>query len=578
MLLWSWGRWPDLFVDFGRELYVPWRLAEGDRLYTDLTHLNGPLSPYLNSLWFQLFGVSLRTLVLCNLAILVATVALIYRLLTRVSDRLGATIACLVFVSVFAFGRLDIVGNYNYITPYAHEITHGLLLAVLAVYALSLRSRLGLVAFAVSGLSVGLTFLTKPEVFLAATVTTVGCGALALLFDRRTSDSIVSTAMRRGGTFVLAALAPPCVAVWLLTGGIPFDSAVQGILGPYVSSLQPEIRSLHFYRAGMGTLQPGRSVVEMFVLAGIVWAPFAATALMALRMRRLPVAARIVPAVMLTVIAPLMWLPNPMAWTAVARPLPLFLLVVGIGVFITLMKHHRNGDSTEVDLLRFSLVVFAFVLMTKILLNASLLRYGFVLAMPATLLFTVALTSWVPLVIDHAGGSGRIFRVSACGFLLVMVVSLLQVVGERYATLVHQVGQGRDTFLAGPRASAITEALAYIDQRLDPDGTVAVVPEGVMLNYLGRWTNPTPFINLMPPEVFIYGEDEMLASFKREAPDYVAVVHKSTQDYGFPFFGQDYGQTLYGWIGEHYEPVHLIGEPPLRDLTTFGIEIRRRMD
>ena len=29
----SWRRWTDPLIDFGAELYVPWRLLEGDRLY-----------------------------------------------------------------------------------------------------------------------------------------------------------------------------------------------------------------------------------------------------------------------------------------------------------------------------------------------------------------------------------------------------------------------------------------------------------------------------------------------------------------------------------------------------------------
>src|SRR5687768_16039842 len=70
MLLWSWDRWPDVLVDSSRELYVPWQLSEGKVLYRDVAYVQGPLSPYLNSLWFRLFGVGFRTLALCNLVLL----------------------------------------------------------------------------------------------------------------------------------------------------------------------------------------------------------------------------------------------------------------------------------------------------------------------------------------------------------------------------------------------------------------------------------------------------------------------------------------------------------------------------
>ena len=62
LLAWSWLQWPDLQVDFGRELYVPWRLTEGDRLHTDLSWFNGPLSVWWNALCFIL-SFSIRLLI-----------------------------------------------------------------------------------------------------------------------------------------------------------------------------------------------------------------------------------------------------------------------------------------------------------------------------------------------------------------------------------------------------------------------------------------------------------------------------------------------------------------------------------
>ena len=39
--VWSVG--PDPLIDFGRELYVPWRITEGDVLYRDVAYFNGPV-------------------------------------------------------------------------------------------------------------------------------------------------------------------------------------------------------------------------------------------------------------------------------------------------------------------------------------------------------------------------------------------------------------------------------------------------------------------------------------------------------------------------------------------------------
>src|SRR3989337_197721 len=60
---WSWRKWPDLQYDFGNQLYLPWRLSEGQVLYADIDYKEGPLSQYLNALLFLLFGVSFTTLI-----------------------------------------------------------------------------------------------------------------------------------------------------------------------------------------------------------------------------------------------------------------------------------------------------------------------------------------------------------------------------------------------------------------------------------------------------------------------------------------------------------------------------------
>ena len=102
---WSWRKWPDPLIDFGRELYVPWQITEGRVLYRDIESLFGPLSPYVNALWFRLFGVSLTTLVICNLAILAATTAGIYHIVRVSTDRTTATVAGLATLLLFGFSQ-----------------------------------------------------------------------------------------------------------------------------------------------------------------------------------------------------------------------------------------------------------------------------------------------------------------------------------------------------------------------------------------------------------------------------------------------------------------------------------------
>src|SRR5579872_5844251 len=68
----SWRTWPEPLVDFGRELYLPWRLSHGAVLYRDVDDFYGPLSQYVNAGLFRVFGVGFTTLIVANLAVYAA--------------------------------------------------------------------------------------------------------------------------------------------------------------------------------------------------------------------------------------------------------------------------------------------------------------------------------------------------------------------------------------------------------------------------------------------------------------------------------------------------------------------------
>ena len=52
----SWLTWPDAYIDFSRELCLPWRVSCGDVLYRGLPCFFGPLSIYAAAALFSLPG------------------------------------------------------------------------------------------------------------------------------------------------------------------------------------------------------------------------------------------------------------------------------------------------------------------------------------------------------------------------------------------------------------------------------------------------------------------------------------------------------------------------------------------
>lgn len=569
MMVWSWGNRPDPLVDFGRELYIPWRIQEGQVLYRDLAYFNGPFSPYWNALWLGVFGLSLRTLCLINAVWLGGLLSVLYALLVRISDRLGASVACLMVIPTFALGHLDRLGNYNYLTPYSHEATHGLGLALLSLLLLTGYRRWGRRALAAAGFAFGLCFLTKSEVTLAAGAA-LAAGLVALLGPGWRRGQDLRPDLR---AFAGAALLPPLVAVVALSLAMPFREAVLGTLGSWPSSFDTELTGQPFYQWVMGR-RDLQSNLEMMgstvVTALLMLVPGGVVALIARRGAPFPaalgLAAFLLFAWVLSGFEPARFLP-------VTRAFPIYMLVM-IGVFgVTVARAVMDGRRDDLAAARLAFAVLALVLMAKIILAVKFIHYGFTLAMPAAALTVVALTSWIPDWIDRRGGTGAIFRGVALAPVAIMVLSFIYVAHVRLDKRVVEFGSGADAFRITEEQAHLAEALAFVEERMEPGATLAVIPEGIMINYLARRVNPTPYVNFMPPEFIIFGDDRIVDGFRRNPPDYVMLVQRETMEYGTPF--DVFGESLLTWIEANYETVHVIGDQPYRPGARTGVAIMR---
>lgn len=575
MCYWSWGTWPDVLIDFGRELYVPWRIAAGSVLYVDIAYFNGPLSPYWNALWFRLFGASLLTLTVCNLVLLALLIALLYRLLADIGSRLSATGAGLALVALFGFGQFVGIGNYNFISPYSHELTHGLLLSIAALFGLSrYHQRRTLLPIAGVGFALGLLFLTKVEVFLAGALATITGLLLTLWVERPCGHRL----LRLLGTFAGASAIPPATTFLLFWLAMPAGEALRQPLGHWLTALRSDLTALEFFRTGMGTDDIRGNVWALLTATFWYAALFGPPAALGLALRqsgkhRMALAA----GCFVVAVAALSLGGREIAWLQAARPLPLFMLVAGLISLGALFRYRHNPEPARRLILQVSLIVLAEVMLMKIILNARIYHYGFALAMPATLLLVVALLAWVPVLIEGLGGYGPVFRATALGALSMAVVAHLSYVGAHIRQKTYIVGSGADAFRADVRGAFVKRALEEIRARARPDQTLAVFPEGIMINYLARRVNPTPYLFFGPFDMILSGENRILTAFRAHAPDYVILAHKDTSEYGFRFFGRDYGQTLYAWILDHYRPVALVGAPPLKD-QRFGLLLMQLQD
>ena len=264
-------------------------------------------------------------------------------------------------------------------------------------------------------------------------------------------------------------------------------------------------------------------------------------------------------------------------WTSAAKPWPLLCL----GVLAAAILRLRGGDGGAAPAAAAAgFAIFSLALLGKMLLNARLYHYGFALAMPALALLTVVLYDWLPQWIASRGGTAVVAKAGLLPVLLAFALAHLSVTSRHLAGKQERVAAGSpDAFRADARARAVNAVLDWIaahpvEGRRHP--TVLVVPEGVMINYLARSENPTPFVNFMPTTMILSGEPHIIAALASRPPDVVVVTHKRTHEFGLPWFGRDYARDLVAWLKRHYHPVQTFGDPPLQPASRFGIAILAR--
>src|SRR5207253_5205885 len=131
--------------------------------------------------------------------------------------------------------------------------------------------------------------------------------------------------------------------------------------------------------------------------------------------------------------------------------------------------------------------VFAFGLLAKLGLYSRIWHYGFVLAMPAFVGAIFLLVWLVPFWLEKFGAQRRLFRLAITLLLAVGFLRLFVQSQQTYRTKTIPVGHGQDTVFAhaksvNPAADAVRTALDWLDQNAAPNASLAVLPEGVMLN------------------------------------------------------------------------------------------------
>lgn len=545
----TWRTWPDAIVDFGHELYIPWRIAAGDAPYRDIFLVTGPASQLFHAGLFALCGTSLTTLIVSNLIVLAAIVALLYDGLAACSPRWVALTGSAVFLLVFAYGDYSQIGNYNYVCPYRHEMTHGLLAGLLSLACLRRGESSGRpIWHALAGAAYGVSLLLKVEVALPALG---GIGLWQLL------GGTAGKVRRSGLVWFLGGLTAPlilCLAV--LKARLSWMEAVHGLVAAWSFMFRPELtQQATFYRALAGWNAPLANGLEVLLstlaIGGGLLLAIMFDSVAGERAQRASLRVVLTVAVMLGGL----WIPDGV-WYQAARALPVLPIWL---VSTAVLRRWAVGPLSPEARWVGAWAGFAGLFTLKMLLRCTWAHYGFVLAAPALLLAIRWLLVSVPAAAISRRGNGTMVCSVCLGLIAAFALGQFSRTLRVASINTVPIASGGDRFYVpderfDARPPVVRATLEHLQARMASEQTLLVIHDGTLLNYLLRRRNPTPYVLLSPWDVAAAGgEERVLAELVRHPPDWLVLQGDDMSPHGTgPFGSPDYGPRLAAWVVEHY--------------------------
>jgi len=570
----------------------PLRLARGEMLYSDVRHIYGPLSPYLNALLYKIFGPSLTVLYADGVFSAIIILAAVYWLSRRLMGSVAAAAATLSVMWLCAFKQAG-----NYVLPYSYSALHGCALGLVSLALLvrflerqsesefqsqasisgadspanSSRAALWL---AMSGATAGLAILAKTEMGLGAVSAGVIAAALAGY-----------TGLRRSITYEMVFVAPCAILVVAVYGYIAsrvgwHSLTYESLL--FFRHLPPEL--VYFNKRVSGFDQPLQSIASI-IGAGVRVSALAAvvgTVSMLLTWRGGDTAAGhaslgdlsqvndaggasyavvwLVFAVSLfIVVVPFLGPLNFEKGPYLAMPV-LLIWVIGREL-VRYRKQTSNGGAKTQTIVTLIMAVYALASLARVILRVrSGGAYSSYLLPASVIMFTYA---WVQPFANlfNKAATRRLARNFAVALMLLDVAITAGLLSFRFRDRnTYALNTDRGTIIAIPDlGQSIDEAISFIKRETEPGEPVAVMPEGTSLNFFTDRPNPLKEEITTPGYLDQEGEERAIRQLIQSGTRYVLVTNRATSEFGPEAFGRDYCQTLMQWIEQNFEACAIFG-------------------
>jgi len=558
----SWNRWIEPFVDTGRELMVPWRLAHGEALYRDVPFYHGPLAPYLAAgidLWC---GRSLPARIAFAAVIALAHLEALRRLAGRFLTPPRAAVTAGTIVAVAFFLRPG-----GQLFPFSFDTSVAVASITWALYLVT--GPFAVRRDAAAGACLAAALLCRPEMGIAA--------VLAVAWEARPARRLVvlaaAPALVAGAVYAFLSYGTPLETLrregWLAIAGPP--EAFRNVYAAYAGFDRPAFRLTELALA----------VVLLILIATLLVA--AAFLSRSVRVRSRAAARSVeVAALLLLALAAAIGLHPPEALARSIALLPPLVRVVPAAVAVGAIARGlgrvtgRRGEPFAP--IPDSVLLLAALFGLRLFLAAGYAGPYNAFLLPLPLLVTAAFL--FSAADRFRAAAGESLSGLTLGALLLFLIYRVAALGVQY----RQVGWTQvetpagSLFLPEPIAATTRLALGDLSRRTREGSVIAGFPEVGFLEYVLGLQSALPEEQFFPGHLDAELEERTIRTLAANPPAAIVLCNVLAVGHGFRAFGQDYLVRLDRFLHDRFstaasfgpgsQPGAKIGDPQ------FFIEIR----
>lgn len=554
----TWLKWGDGLVDTGEQLWLPAQILKGKVFYADFYSLFGFFPAHFLALIYKIFGVHVISLAGCGIILTVLMIILLYKISSFFIDKEISLLVALTFLYVLAFGFYVEPGVFNFILPYRFESEFFILfvsLALLLFLKFIFTGKEGYLLF--WSMAMSFAFYSRILMPLPPYLAFIVLGEI---YIRKNSDKgpwrlrlylISPLLISVSGYICYALFMPETHSFSALTHNLSI------CLGYALSE-----KAFTLLLAGLNDtagniyMMFGSFAAHLLIVPSLI---VSVTKVSSFSIREKGTHLSFILAAV-TILVIFVYTQDYDILLMQYRCLPL-ILIAGTAYSI---KRLRSSDYKE-PLALLALFLISLSVILRIFFRTIPYPYGFYL-LPLGLIcyyifFFKLLRNFLQTYFNKPIKS---YSLILGVFFISLLIPYAKKSYSMYASknLKVETARGPIFFSNELKASRVEGILKYLKENTRENETLAVFPEGIGLNYFSQRDNPLGLYLYTPPPIRLAGEETLISWLIQHNVDYIIILQRETDEYGYARFGMDYGKRISSWIYDQYVIVEQFGPAP----------------